>query len=146
MPLLNFLTACFIILFSNSITKMYTFIFYQISLFVNNIIMGFKIHQATFWPANPHFSNQKLYIFSLFKGLWKPKLFNSKLLAAIVKFFLCQLPWSCPLFSSVFYAWILLTCHLNGWFVCVEVLWPSQPNGVVSSAVSLPNHTFTGQA
>ena len=30
--------------------------------------------------------------------------------------------------------------------VCVEVLWPSQPNGVMSSAVSLPNHTFTGQA
>ena len=31
-------------------------------------------------------------------------------------------------------------------FVCVEVLWPSQPNGVMLSAVSLPNHTFTGQA
>ena len=30
--------------------------------------------------------------------------------------------------------------------LCVEVLWPSQPNGVMSSAVSLPNHTFTGQA
>ena len=29
---------------------------------------------------------------------------------------------------------------------CVEVLWSSQPNGVMSSAVSLPNHTFTGQA
>ena len=29
--------------------------------------------------------------------------------------------------------------------VCVEVLRPSQPNGVMSSAVSLP-HTFTGQA
>ena len=29
-------------------------------------------------------------------------------------------------------------------FVCVEVLRPSQPNGVMSSAVSL--HTFTGQA
>ena len=28
-------------------------------------------------------------------------------------------------------------------FVCVEVLWPSQPNGVMSSVVSLPNHTFT---
>ena len=34
----------------------------------------------------------------------------------------------------------------NVCFVCVEVLWPSQPNGVMSSAVSLPNHTFTGQA
>ena len=31
-------------------------------------------------------------------------------------------------------------------FVCVEVLQPSQPNGVMSSAVSLHNHTFTGQA
>ena len=31
-------------------------------------------------------------------------------------------------------------------FVCVEVLPPSQPNGVMSSVVSLPNHTFTGQA
>ena len=30
--------------------------------------------------------------------------------------------------------------------ICVEVLWPSQPNGVMSSAVSSPNHTFTGQA
>ena len=29
--------------------------------------------------------------------------------------------------------------------VCGEVLRPSQPNGVMSSAVSLPNHTFTGQ-
>ena len=29
---------------------------------------------------------------------------------------------------------------------CVEVLRPSQPNGVMLSAVSLPNHTFTGQA
>ena len=33
----------------------------------------------------------------------------------------------------------------NDMFVCVEVLRPSQPNGVMSSAVSLPNHTFTGQ-
>ena len=31
-------------------------------------------------------------------------------------------------------------------FVCVQVLRPSQPNGVMSSAVSLPNHTFIGQA
>ena len=30
--------------------------------------------------------------------------------------------------------------------VCVEVLRPSQPKGVMSSAVSLPNHMFTGQA
>ena len=31
-------------------------------------------------------------------------------------------------------------------FVCVEVLRPSQPNGVMSSTVNLPNHMFTGQA
>ena len=31
-------------------------------------------------------------------------------------------------------------------FVCVDVLRPSQTNGFMSSAVSLPNHTFTGQA
>ena len=31
-------------------------------------------------------------------------------------------------------------------FLCVEVLWPSQPNGVMSCAVSLPNHTFSRQA
>ena len=31
-------------------------------------------------------------------------------------------------------------------FVCIEVLWPSQPDGVMSSAVNLPNHTFAGQA
>ena len=38
----------------------------------------------------------------------------------------------------------LLACDTS--FVGVEVLRPSQPNGVMSSAVSLPNHTFTGQA
>ena len=31
-------------------------------------------------------------------------------------------------------------------FVCVEVLRPCQPNCVMSSSVSLPNHTFTGKA
>ena len=31
-------------------------------------------------------------------------------------------------------------------FVCVEGLRPSKPSGVMSSAVSVPNHTFTGQA
>ena len=30
--------------------------------------------------------------------------------------------------------------------VCVAVLWPSQPIGVMLSTVSLPNNTFTGQA
>ena len=31
-------------------------------------------------------------------------------------------------------------------FVCAEVLQPSQPNRVMSSMVSLLNHTYTGQA
>ena len=48
------------------------------------------------------------------------------------------------------YVYIYIERELKGLcsdiFVCVEVLWPSQPNGVMSSAVSLPNHTFTGQA
>ena len=34
--------------------------------------------------------------------------------------------------------------HQDSNFVCVEVLRPSQPSGVMSSVVSLPNHTFTG--
>ena len=36
--------------------------------------------------------------------------------------------------------------NVVGLFVCVQVLWPSQPDRVMSSAVSLLNHTFTGQA
>ena len=43
-----------------------------------------------------------------------------------------------------FYMWVLILLYVVG-FVSVEVLLPSQPNGVLSSAVSLPNHTFTGQ-
>ena len=33
----------------------------------------------------------------------------------------------------------------SGTFVCVEVLRPSQSNGVISIAVSLLNHTFLGR-
>ena len=36
--------------------------------------------------------------------------------------------------------------NVTSLFVCVEVLRPTQPNGVMSSAVNLLNHTFTGQA
>ena len=38
------------------------------------------------------------------------------------------------------------TMFYRSLFVCIEVLRPSQPNGVMSSAVSLPNHTFSEQA
>ena len=43
--------------------------------------------------------------------------------------------------------WVFFICFLIqqlNLFVCVEVLRPTQPNGVMSSVVSLPNHTFTG--
>ena len=36
--------------------------------------------------------------------------------------------------------------YIRLFFVCVAVLRPSQPNGVMSSAVTLPNYTFIGQA
>ena len=38
-----------------------------------------------------------------------------------------------------------ISCSSN-MFVCVEVLRPCQPNGAMSSVVSLPYHTFIGQA
>ena len=41
---------------------------------------------------------------------------------------------------------LIRIASLRQFLVCVEVLRPSQPNGVMSSVVSLPNHTFTGQA
>ena len=41
---------------------------------------------------------------------------------------------------------LALPCFLRSLLVCVEVLQPSQPNGVMLSVISLPNHTFTGQA
>ena len=40
----------------------------------------------------------------------------------------------------------LLVIGKSMMFVCVDVLRPSQPNRVMSSAISLPNHMFTGQA
>ena len=46
------------------------------------------------------------------------------------------------------YAMLVLPCDTTRLRVkvCVEVLRPNQPNGVMSNAFSLPNHTFTGQA
>ena len=41
---------------------------------------------------------------------------------------------------------LIISNDFSSEFVCVEVLRPSQPNGVMSSMVSLPNHMFTGQA
>ena len=44
---------------------------------------------------------------------------------------------------NIYYGCLL---ELSLMFVYVEVLWPNQLNGVISRAVSLPNHNFTGQA
>ena len=45
---------------------------------------------------------------------------------------------------------ILMECLSHNYlfykFACIEDLRPSQLNGAMSSVVSLPNHTFTGQA
>ena len=65
--------------------------------------------------------------------------FFSPLILFVLKFYCPVNPMGSCRVQSVY-----LTTRLL--FVCVEVLWPSQPNGVMSSALSLPNHTFTGQA
>ena len=44
------------------------------------------------------------------------------------------------------FVYIYACASFNRLFVCVEVLLPIQPNGVMLSAISLPKHTFTGQA
>ena len=46
------------------------------------------------------------------------------------------------LVSNVIRSFLLERFFFFFWF---EVLRPSQPNGVMSSVVSLSNHTFTGQ-
>ena len=46
--------------------------------------------------------------------------------------------------TATFHITVCLADNLHE-FVCVEVLWPSQPNGVTSSMVSLSNPTFTGR-
>ena len=45
-----------------------------------------------------------------------------------------------------FFIACMVIADLDSRFVCVEVLQPTQLNGVMSSAVSLPSHTFSGQA
>ena len=49
------------------------------------------------------------------------------------------------LYLKVSSAAVVIGAYNGSVFVCVEVLRPSQPNGVMSSAVNLPNHTFTEQ-
>ena len=50
---------------------------------------------------------------------------------------------SCTLWANVLYLYFFFFFFLCVW---VEVLWPSQPNGFMSSTVSLPYQTFTGHA
>ena len=63
--------------------------------------------------------------------------------------FLCWILWKCwemALCENIH--WLNATFQGNYYnsFVCVDILRPSQPNGVMSRAVSLPNHIFSGQA
>ena len=51
-----------------------------------------------------------------------------------------------PFYGEVKFASICIYMGPIYFFVCVEVLRPSQPNGVMSSVDSLPSYTFTGQA
>ena len=54
--------------------------------------------------------------------------------------------WLCWVLMTGQSLWIILCCLPGkGRIVCVEILWPCQSNGVMSSTVSLPNHTFTRQ-
>ena len=57
-----------------------------------------------------------------------------------------NLQLECVLKKSLYSTYVPNFIPIGACLVCVEVLRPSQPNGVMSSAVSLPNHTFTGQA
>ena len=61
----------------------------------------------------------------------------------------CGTPWTFLLPFFVLFCIVLFLCFSVPLALqlccCVEVLRPSQPNGVMSSAFSLPNHTFTGQ-
>ena len=62
------------------------------------------------------------------------------------------MPWLRPAFFSmschsiVSDTWSIYFQYKTVTFVCVEILLPSQPSGVMLSMVSLPNHTFTRQA
>ena len=94
------------------------------------------------------------FVCSLFPKATLFDLFLSFLRLSEIHVFLCRSFWNC---TGVFVMVWRCACDLDIIFrlfislfrilnVCVEVLRPSQPNGVMSSAVSLPNHKFTGQA
>ena len=47
---------------------------------------------------------------------------------------------------DLFKLWVKYGKKVSYVFVCVEVLRPSQSNGAMTNAVSLPKHTFAGKA
>ena len=53
-----------------------------------------------------------------------------------------QTALDCMGFHATFNALDCMRFRATFGFVCVEVLRPSQPNGVMSSVVSLPNHVY----
>ena len=65
-----------------------------------------------------------------------------------------DIPDVCFMCTQCYISYSVIKLHSLYDFVCVEVLRPSQPahvergqpNGVMSSTVSLPHHMFTGQA
>ena len=52
--------------------------------------------------------------------------------------------WSGDAGLFILYDLVPIICKGSDCLYCIEVLRPSQPNGVMSSAVSLPNHTYKG--
>ena len=58
----------------------------------------------------------------------------------------CHLKFSQKKNRTTFATVVTYRVNFPTFFVCVEVLLPNQPNVVMSSSISLPNHTCTGQA
>ena len=57
----------------------------------------------------------------------------------------CACVRACVCVYLTLHVYVITLCNILSKFVCVcvEVLRPSQPNGVMSNAVSLPSHKFT---
>ena len=81
----------------------------------------------------------------MWKALFGPVVTEEKTFEvfSLYEFMKTSDPWGGAIFDPRAIMWIILEEVL---FVCVKVLRPSQPNGIMSSAVSLPSHIFTGQA
>ena len=132
-----------------------------VSLFIIALYYPLSLHCNVFSTVSYYFLLQSI-IFFFFLLLYRIIVFH----CAVLSFF-CTLYYhfsvhyiiiflyTVLIFSIALYYHFSLHCIITfsslykstgRAFVCVEVLRPSQPNEVMSSAVSLPNHTFTGQA